>query len=165
MTRLNALQRIRSLFGDGLRKFIPGKSPGGAPAERNPLSRREFVKYGTGLTVALFPLLNCGSAFKDDPGGSGDGNPRISFQVRFDESMDRESVENAVSISPSPPLTGTFTWSENDTVLYYITDVDNETEYTVTIAGTARDTAGNFLDGNGDGSGGDGYSFAVNGVV
>jgi hypothetical protein len=169
MTRLKSITRTGSFLKERLRQFMPEKSPAGPVPGRGPLSRREFVRYGTGLTLAFFPLLNCGSAFS---GGSGDGStdpglPRISFEVRFSESMDTESVEDAVSVSPSSSTlhSGTFTWSEDDTVLNYMTDVDDETAYTVTIGKTAKDRAGNFLDGNSDGTGGDAYSFVVNGVL
>jgi hypothetical protein len=168
MTRLKAIKRIGDLYKERLRGFIPAKSHSSTVHEGNSFSRREFVKYGTGLTISLIPLLNCGSAFKDDSGsGSGDSLHKISFTIRFSESMDRESVEDAITITPagSTPLSDSYTWTDNDTVLNYITSVDNEAEYTVTIAGTAKDRAGNFLDGNDDGTGGDAYSFTVNGVA
>ncbi len=171
MTRLKAIQRIGNHLKEGVRGIIPVKSSRGSFLGRNSLSRREFVKYGTGLTLALFPLLSCGSAFRDDSKEDtpavDPGLPRISFQVTFSEPMERASVEEAVSISPeiSPSYTGSFTWSGDDTVLNYITNVDDEVLYTVTIAGTAKDRAGNFLDGDEDGSGGDAYSFTVDGVV
>ncbi len=170
MTGLKAIRRIGNNLKEGLSGIIPAKRPRGSFSQRNFLSRREFVKYGTGLTLALFPLISCGSAFRDDSKEEtpvDPGLPRISFRVSFSEPMDKTSVEEAVSFSPeiSPSYTGTFTWTGDDTVLNYITNVDDEVLYTVTIAGTARDRAGNFLDGNGDGSGGDAYSFTVDGVV
>jgi hypothetical protein len=173
MTRLIAIKKTGARFFKGVFSFIPGKGPGRAFPLKKSLSRRDFVKFGTGIALAAFPLLGCGSAFSDktdDSGGDNPGEtlvPRISFEATFSKPMDRSSVEDAMSISPgtTTPLSHTFTWSENDTVLNYMTDVDDEAAYTVTIGATAKDLAGNFLDGNSDGTGGDAYSFVVNGVL
>ena len=68
-----------------------------------------------------------------------------SIVVTFSESMEQESTEAAFAISPE--VDGTFSW-EGETVLVFTpsTVLGSQTEYTVTIAVTAADLAGNILE-------------------
>ncbi|MCK4443111.1 MAG: PQQ-binding-like beta-propeller repeat protein, partial [Thermoplasmata archaeon] len=93
---------------------------------------------------------------------TGTGAPtNTNFQVQWNEEMDWTSVELSFSYTDGfsvwtaangvfnhDPLTNTSTF--NPTV-----DLDFSTTYWVTFSSAATDLAGNPLDGNGDGSGGD----------
>ena len=72
-----------------------------------------------------------------------------SITIDFSESMDTTSAENAFSISPTVP--GSFSWTGDTMTFDPTTNLAYNTEYTVTIDGTARDSVGNGLDGNGNG--------------
>ncbi|MBS1272514.1 MAG: Sporulation-specific N-acetylmuramoyl-L-alanine amidase [Candidatus Marinimicrobia bacterium] len=80
------------------------------------------------------------------------------IRIDFSRSMDRPSTEAAFSISPD--AAGSFNWAQNDTRLYFWPDEDlqYETDYTVTIAGTATDAYGHQFDGNADSTGGDPFT-------
>ncbi len=79
--------------------------------------------------------------------------------VEFSRRMNRASVEAAFQIAPS--ASGSFSWQDNDTQMFFHADtLLFETSYLITIAGTAVDVYSHFLDGNGDGVGGDAYSLA-----
>lgn len=131
-------------------------------------SRREFVRMGAMFAATAFPLLGCSIGSKDDnpPDTGGAALAKVSFAITFSKAMDTASVEQGMTIAPgnNTQLSNVYAWSENDTVLNYITDVDEKREYTVTIAGTAKDKTGKLLDGNSDGTGGDEYAFEVMGV-
>jgi hypothetical protein len=63
------------------------------------------------------------------------------------------------SISTLPAVDGFFSedfkWYNGDTTMYYRGNVPEEGRaYVISIGGTARSLAGEFLDGNGDGTGG-----------
>jgi N-acetylmuramoyl-L-alanine amidase len=75
--------------------------------------------------------------------------------VDFSRAMDHASTEAAFSINPD--MTGTIYFSGDSKRLAFLADdtLDYETDYTIIIAGTAMDTYGHLLDGNGDGTGGD----------
>lgn len=81
-------------------------------------------------------------------------NPMITFS----RAMDEASVEAAFSISPYAP--GEFRFNNSSKRLTYQVDGELEfyTDYVITIAGTAMDTVGHFLDGNQDNIGGDDWS-------
>jgi subtilisin family serine protease len=72
----------------------------------------------------------------------------IGIHATFSRPMDHASVEGAFSIKP--PLQGSFFWSDDGRWFTYIhaAPLDPGTNYTVRIAGTAKDTAGRMLDGN-----------------
>jgi len=84
------------------------------------------------------------------------------ISASFSEAMNQSSAESAFSTSPS--VTGSFSWSANTMTFNPSTNLDYGTEYTVTIAGTAEDLAGNGLDGNenetAEGSPTDDYSWS-----
>ncbi|MEP0548699.1 MAG: Ig-like domain-containing protein [Rhodothermales bacterium] len=89
----------------------------------------------------------------------GDDNFRITDPLVFEFSrpMDRASVEAAFSIAPD--VDGTFAWNEADTRLVFEPDtLLPQTDYTVTIAGTAEGAFEDPLDGDGDGTGGDAFT-------
>jgi outer membrane protein assembly factor BamB len=72
------------------------------------------------------------------------------IEVTFSEPMNTTSTEYAFSIIP--PVSGSFGWS--GTQMTFTPDIllDNFTSYEVVIASTAKDNAGNALDGNGNGT-------------
>lgn len=143
------------------------EQPNGMHEVDGKLNRRTFLKKAAGV-AALFvlPIEYCSNGSGDDGGGSG-GAPCISFEITFNKPMDRASVEGALSIDPAVDgfFSGEFTWTNGDTTVYYKGNVPEEGQaYTVTIGGAAQSKGGNFLDGNGDGTGGDAYGFEVLGV-
>lgn len=70
------------------------------------------------------------------------------IQVTFSRPMDRATVESALVISP--PVAGIFVWSDDDRSLafHHEAPFNPDTNYTVRIRGSARDTSGGTLDGN-----------------
>ena len=77
--------------------------------------------------------------------------------IQFNRRMDTLAVNSAISAIPE--LTGSFFWSENDTKVAFRADsVGFETDYTLTISSLATDKYGHFLDGDGDGTGGDDFT-------
>jgi len=80
------------------------------------------------------------------------------IRITFDEAMNQTLVENSLSISPS--LTYDLEWSGNTLYIIPDGDLDYVTTYRILINATvARDVAGNSLDGNRDGIGGDNFVF------
>ena len=69
-----------------------------------------------------------------------------NISATFSEAMNTASVESAFSIAPS--VAGAFGWTDNTTTFNPTASLAYDTTYTVTIAGTAQDLAGNGLDGN-----------------
>ncbi len=79
--------------------------------------------------------------------------------IEFSRRMNRASVQAAFQITPS--ANGSFSWQDNDTQMIFHADtLSFETSYLITIAGTAVDVYNHYLDGNGDGIGGDSYSLS-----
>ncbi|MBN1154554.1 Ig-like domain-containing protein [candidate division KSB1 bacterium] len=80
--------------------------------------------------------------------------------IDFSRKMNYESVETTLQVVPV--LDGAqYVWENSGTRL--IIDVDTlafETDYTVTISGQATDRYDHHFDGNGDGIGGDDYTFS-----
>lgn len=89
-----------------------------------------------------------------------------NITLTFDEPMDTASVNTSFSYTD---LTTTWTstdgaisWSNGNRTMEFnpTTDLAYTTTYIVTLDGSvATDVIGNFLDGNGDGTGGDSYTF------
>ncbi|MBU4443908.1 N-acetylmuramoyl-L-alanine amidase, partial [bacterium] len=78
--------------------------------------------------------------------------------IQFSRPMNTTLTGTAISIYPEEPLN--FTWLNDGLKLEIRLDsLDFLSEYTITIAGTAQDIFGHQFDGNGDGTGGDAYSF------
>ena len=80
--------------------------------------------------------------------------------INFNEEMDTTS-STGITFSPDPGGQ-TYTWSNNTTTLTIThNNFSYNTSYTITLDATIiKDVAGNPLDGNGDGTGGDNYSFS-----
>lgn len=115
------------------------------------------------MMVGLVMALGACSQGGDEPGGGGPGPvtpeveqvaptngsesvvPASIIEVRFSVSMDRSSVEAALSISPT--VACSFTWNAaNDVVTCDPQgDLAYETQYTVTVASTAQSQDGTQL--------------------
>lgn len=80
------------------------------------------------------------------------------LKFRFNRPMDTASTEAAFSLDSAH--TGTFEWNTDKTIMTFNQDdtLGFERLYTATIAGTATDSYGHPIDGNGDGVGGDAWS-------
>jgi len=70
------------------------------------------------------------------------------IRVTFSGEMNRTSVEDAFSIVPV--VNGSFRWS-NNTLIFIPDYLEYGTGYNITIKGNAKDSAGSYLDGNGNG--------------
>ena len=82
--------------------------------------------------------------------------PGKNIYISFSRKMDRASVESAISIAPSVPLT--YSWSNDFKLIIHTDKLGYETEYTITIDATVakNSLSGQFLDGDKDGvAGGD----------
>ncbi|KPL20020.1 MAG: hypothetical protein AMJ92_00840 [candidate division Zixibacteria bacterium SM23_81] len=79
--------------------------------------------------------------------------------VGFSRRMNQSSTENAFSILPA--TTGVFRWDPHGQQMTFDPDsyMQHSTVYQVTIGATATDTYGHPLDGDGNGVGGDAYTF------
>jgi N-acetylmuramoyl-L-alanine amidase len=76
--------------------------------------------------------------------------------IDFSRRMDRATVEAALTLVPDAAKT--FVWSNNNAQLHIRKDtLQVETDYTLTITGSARGQYGHPFDGNGDGIGGDDF--------
>ncbi len=130
---------------------------------KNQVTSRDFLKYLTraGL-IASIPVIGCSDPSGPDFPGS---NAYASFEITFDKQMDIASVENAISISPNSALSSSVWTNNNTSVAYTFEASDTDTVYTVTIGAAAQDIYSNNLDGNSDGTGGDPYSFTMQGTV
>jgi hypothetical protein len=82
-------------------------------------------------------------------------NVALPIGVRFSEIMDTASVRTALSISPS--VKGKIVWLNSNTTILFTPDsaLPYNTNFTVTIAPTAKSIYGFFVDGNKDSVGGD----------
>ena len=58
--------------------------------------------------------------------------------------MDHSSIENAITISPDAPISD-YSWEGNTLTITFSSDLNPDTEYTVTIGTEAKDPAGNAL--------------------
>ncbi len=72
-----------------------------------------------------------------------------SIIVTFSEPMDTSSAESAFFISPA--VVGSFDWTGNRVTFAPTTSLADDTLYTVTVRGSAKDSMGNGLDGNKNG--------------
>lgn len=81
--------------------------------------------------------------------------------ITFNRIMNKESVENAISVSPETPLS--FEWQDDATILIQTDSLAYNSDYTFTIAdSTAKnDVTGQFLDGDEDGFEGGSYQFDI----
>ena len=72
-----------------------------------------------------------------------------NIQATFSENMEHSYTENAFSITPH--VSGDFTWSGNSMIFDPDVNLTSFTTYQVVISASAKDTAGNSLDGNENG--------------
>jgi hypothetical protein len=107
------------------------------------------------------------SSFSLDPDG-------VEIRIDIDKAMDSSSIAGALTVTPA--VSGGFDihfydLSKNNAgiktslALYkpgttQKLNLQADTDYTVTLKGTARDVYGKYLDGNSDGTGGDDFSFS-----
>ena len=84
-------------------------------------------------------------------------NPLIG--IKFSKAMDTTSLKAAFSIVPA--VGGTFTFSGDFLVIYFkpSAPLPYKTQFTVSIAGTALSYDKVAIDGNNDGTNGDGYTY------
>jgi hypothetical protein len=83
-----------------------------------------------------------------------------SIVVNFTRQMNRNAVQSALQISPN--VNYTVSWSNNDQRLTITTNnFTFNTQYQITILGTALGKFGHQFDGNGDGTPGDPYTFNI----
>ncbi|MBI3395336.1 MAG: Ig-like domain-containing protein [Spirochaetia bacterium] len=67
------------------------------------------------------------------------------IEIQFSEEMDRTTAENAVSLSPAVPAVHTWNASGDRLTLTFLPSLASQTVYSLTIADTALDKAGNSL--------------------
>ena len=74
-----------------------------------------------------------------------DVRPDTAVTLSFSEPMNRQSVEGVFTLTPV--VTGTFVWSQGDSVVRYVPDIalSPHTAYVVALAASASDLAGNAL--------------------
>jgi hypothetical protein len=82
--------------------------------------------------------------------GATDVPVSTTISATFSEAMNKTSTEAAYSLTPT--VSGAFTWDGNTMTFTPDAYLAFSTEYTVTIAATATDLAGNGLDGNENGT-------------
>lgn len=138
------------------------------------ISRKDFLLRSFGLIASLAVpgyLAKC-AYYKDsstfDTKNLPAGTPYISFELTFSDSMNRDSFKNALSIDPAIDDFSLYEpeWSADDTIVFCKYPLKNGgLSYNVTVDGSAVNTEGLFLDGNGDGTGNDPYTFTVPGKV
>ncbi len=77
--------------------------------------------------------------------------PDESIELTFSRPMNRESVENALSITPA--IDATFEWSADAraVMIHHTAPFDAMTSYSARLRGSAQDEAGGSLDGDFDG--------------
>ncbi len=109
------------------------------------------------------------------PAGGATAPPDTAIEVRFSERMDTPSVQASLSYGDGFSLytvgDGTATWTSTsapDDTLRFVPRLELASGGRVTVnldGRVARDAAGNLLDGDGNGTGGDGYAwtFAIAG--
>ena len=81
--------------------------------------------------------------------------------ITFNRTMNKESVEQAISVSPETPLA--FDWKDDATIMIKTDSLVYNSEYTFTIADSTATNAvtDQFLDGDNDGIAGGGYQFDI----
>jgi N-acetylmuramoyl-L-alanine amidase len=83
-----------------------------------------------------------------------------TLSITFSRPMNRTSVESNIQFSPAVSVT--FSWSNGDKKVDISTgNFLFQTQYQVTILGTAEGKYGHLFDGNGDGVGGDPLTFSI----
>ena len=68
-----------------------------------------------------------------------------TMTITFSEPMNHSTVEAAISISPSATITD-FSWAGNTLTITFASDLEEDTEYSVTVGTGATDSAGNPIE-------------------
>ena len=118
-----------------------------------------FVRDTTSTRISAIKLISTRPPFVDSTTpAEGDTNfPAWNdIIINFSKKMNRASVETGFIVSPTKG--GVFSWANSNKKLTFRPDtLEFETNYKMTIAGTATDAYGYTFDGNGDGIGGDDF--------
>jgi len=146
---------------DGIRPgvhTIRFETPGYRPdSVQVTLTARETRFLDRQVESAAAPVVSTSSPGRNDTAFSAAGQ----IQIVFSKLMDTASVRAAFSITPT--VAGSLLWSNNSTTLNFKPDsvvLPFNTVFTIRIDGTARSQGGYFLDGNGDGTGGDAFQLS-----
>lgn len=137
--------------------------------EFRPISRLYFMKddiqslpSGTIVYVCAFDMAHhkSKSRFRLDftppkvisiSPANGDKDVPVDLEkitITFSEEMDPGSCPNPLQISPS--IQGSLSWTSDHKTLTFTPSefLKEDTEYKITVSGSLRDLAGNYLDGN-----------------
>lgn len=99
--------------------------------------------------VLRFRTEDIAQVVSHDPDGIGEPVDSL-ISICFSKPMDETSVEQFLSISPATSRWSWWNWIGS--CLYVDADLEHGTTYTVSVSGDAKDSNGNGLDGNGDGT-------------
>jgi len=122
---------------------------------------------GTGTLTGIQELTRFSSSPPDkvpprqlgvspSPGATGVGLD-IEVRVKFSEPMDRPKTEAALAVQGVTVKSSSWT---GDELVATLGTLLKTSSYQATVSASAVDTAGNSLDGNGDGVGGDAFSWS-----
>lgn len=113
----------------------------------------DFTFTDVALVSSVPPFVATTSVGEDN-----EINPGEDLIIEFSRSMNRSSVENALSLSPGADFS--LTWTSNKKLIISTASFDFENSYTLKIDSTALDNSSyaHSLDGNGDGSQGDSFT-------
>ena len=135
-------------------------APGYRPASGTiTMLEGEFTFYDVELLSNIPPVVT-----SSDPEDGQDPFRLTSLlTLEFSRPMDRSATEAAFSLVPSAggsAVNGTFSWHDDDTRMVFRPEapLSERTEYVLTLAGSASGAAGDPLDGDADGTGGDDYA-------
>ena len=116
--------------------FLVQSDDGKESVDSTPLPAISRGAYGVGGPVAV---PNHESLFPHD--GSQEVDPAATLGARFDQPMDRRSVERALTVDP--PTGGQFSWDADNAVRFTPdTPLLRGVTYTLTLTGTARSLYG-----------------------
>jgi len=133
------------------------------------VEKTNYMPDTSGVTVSAnsFPRLHFEIVNETPPvvlaTAPADGDSGIyvyeNIVMTFSREMNQSATQSGFSIVPSE--TGSFSWDPQGQQMTFNPGayLDHYTNYQVTIAGTATDTYGHPLDGDGNGTGGDAYIF------
>ena len=82
-----------------------------------------------------------------------------AIYINFSKPMDITTVTNGVSIYPNTDYTPSFSADQKELTLVLNEALLEAAQYRITVMNTAQDLDGTQLDGNGDGVGGDKFTF------
>lgn len=145
-------------FGDTLDVFL--EAPGYYPDTAKIFIRNDFFSFKDMSLLSSQPPY----VVKTDPEDGATGVRPVGWlRIIFNRPMNRDSVEQAISISPE--IEGlTWMWTSDNTQTGFDRQgLDYLTEYTITIGESAEDIHGHKFDGNKDGEPGGEfvYSFTI----